>query len=67
MQKTIFDVQNNVIGWVRDCFGPNAACKRAAREGRTYHAIPRGTHLESNHFASEADAIAALHAAQKGN
>jgi hypothetical protein len=45
-----------------DCTGPNRACRAAAKAGRTVHIIPApgGPVLNTYHYATEADARAAL-------
>lgn len=71
------DALGNIIAWIdSECTGPNPACRRAHRAGRIVHIIPAHTdpraencHIALNtyHYATRDDALAALEIAWKSS
>lgn len=59
--KTI-STKRGLFGWIHDGGCENAACKKAIREGRKFHAVPAGfaITLPDYHFATSEDAERAL-------
>jgi hypothetical protein len=58
-----------VLGWVRHAGCTNPACLDAWADGRSFHATPRGfaMTLPTYHYATKADAVAAIVAAAVAN
>lgn len=62
---TVYNANEDVIGWVRNFGCDNSDCTTAFVNGRKWHAIPAGFAVTLNdyHFGSLEDAIYALHTA----
>lgn len=64
--QTIVSRGDEIVGYVSGSGCENRKCRLATKAGRPFHATPRGfgVTLADYHFATEAEAVAALVAAR---